>query len=117
MHTEATLTVYTTPPTARAMSTSAGPGLFYALCLPLFGLVVTRIRFGSEQKSRRGKLTADALTCLLFSALIFQLACGGSSPTVTGSNGTPSGTYTITVTGTYVTGSLVHTTPVTLKVQ
>jgi len=115
--TAATLTVNTTAPTAAVVSPSVGSNLFYALCFPL-GLVVTGVSFGSKQKPRKGNLTAAALTCLLVSGLIFQLACGGSSsPVVTGSKGTPSGAYTITVTGTYATGSLVHNTPVPLTVQ
>jgi len=116
--TTTTLTVNTTAPTSRAMSGNVGSGLFSAICLPMLGLVVTRVSFGSKQKRRKARLTATALTCLLFSGLIFQLACGGSSsPVVTGSKGTPSGAYTITVTGTYATGSLVHDTPVPLTVQ
>jgi hypothetical protein len=55
---------------------------------------------------------------MLFAGLVFQVACGGGgSTTITGSKGTPAGAYTITVTGTYSTGSLVHTTPTTLTVQ
>jgi hypothetical protein len=97
----------------------AGSELFYALCLPLMGLAATTAGFGSKRKSRRGKLTAGALICMLFSGLVFQIACGSSSnSTGGGSKGTPAGMYTITVTGTYSTGSLVHTTPpTTLTVQ
>jgi len=100
------------------MASSAGSGVFYALWLPLIGLVVTGIGFGSKQRGMRGKVTVAALTCLLFASLIFQVACGGGSSTSGGGNpGTPRGAYTITVTGTYSTGSLVHTTPTTLTVQ
>jgi uncharacterized repeat protein (TIGR03803 family) len=118
--TPATLTVSTTAATAAVMFPSAGSELFYALCLPLVGLVATTVGFGSKQKSRKGKLTAAALTCLLFTGLVLQIACGSSSSNSTGgggSKGTPAGTYTITVTGTYSTGSLVHTTPTMLTVQ
>jgi len=115
--TAATLTVNTTAATAAVMSSSAGSTVFYALFLPLIGLAVTRVRLGSDKTRSKGKLTAAVLTCVLFSGLIFQVACGGGSSTTTGSKGTPTGTYTITVTGTYSTGSLVHSTPTTLKVQ
>jgi uncharacterized repeat protein (TIGR03803 family) len=115
----ATLTVNTTAPTPAVMASSAGSGMFYALCLPLIGLVLTGVGFGSKREGMKGRLAVLALTCLLFAGLIFQLACGGgSSSTGGGGNpGTPTGTYTITVTGTYSTGSLVHNTPTTLKVQ
>jgi hypothetical protein len=115
--TPATLTVRTTAPTAAVMSSRTGSGLFFALGLPLIGLVVTRVSFSSKQKSGRQHLAASALACLLFASLFFQVACGGSGSTATGSKGTPTGTYTITVTGTYSTGSLVHSTPTTLRVQ
>jgi hypothetical protein len=122
--TPATLTISTTGPTAAVMFPSAGlPGagseLFYALCLPLIGWVGMTVGFGSQQRSRRGKLTAGALICMLFSGLVFQIACGSSSNSTDGggSKGTPAGMYTITVTGTYSTGSLVHTTPTMLTVQ
>jgi len=107
--TAATLTVNTTGATARAMSSSPGSGFFFALCLPLIGLVVTRLGFGSDRKSTTQILTAVALMGMLFAGLVFQIACGSSSSS--GSKGTPPGAYTITVTGTYSTGSLVHTTP------
>ena len=119
--TPATLTVSTTGPTAAVMFPSAGSKLFYALCLPLMGLAATTAGFGARRKrrkSRRGKLTAGSLICMLFSGLVFQIACGSSSnSTGGGSKGTPAGMYTITVTGTYSTGSLVHSTPTMLTVQ
>jgi uncharacterized repeat protein (TIGR03803 family) len=116
--TQATLTVNTTGPTAAVMPSSAGYGLFYALCLPLIGLMATRVGRGPEQESGKEKLTAVVLTCMLFTGLVFQIACGGNSNGTRGSKGTPAGAYTITVTGTYLTGSLMHTTPpTTLTVQ
>jgi len=119
--TPATLTVNTTGPTAAAMSSSGGSGLFFAFCLPLFGLVVTRVGLSSHFKSShfkrtQGKFAAAALAGLICAGLTFQIACGGSSST-TGSKGTPTGTYTITVTGKDASGALVHSTPTTLKVQ
>jgi len=114
--TPATLTVGTTGPSARAMS-SFGSGVFFALCLSLIGLVATRGGFGSDHNLGKRKLKVVWLIGMLFAGMVFQIACSGSSPK-TGSPGTPQGTYKITVIGTYSTGSLVHTTPnLTLTVQ
>jgi len=115
--TPATLTVKTTAPTAAAMSSRAASRMFYALFLPLIGLV--GIGLGSDRKLRK-ELVAAALVILLFAGLVLQVACGGSSNSSGGggSKGTPSGQYMITVTGTYSTGSLTHTTPtIMLTVQ
>ena len=114
--TPATLTVSTTGPTAAVRFPSAGSKLFYALCLPLVGLAATTAGFGSKRKSRK-KFRAGALTCMLLAGLVFQIACGSSNTGGGGSKGTPAGTYSITVTGTYSTGSLVHTTPTMLTVE
>jgi uncharacterized repeat protein (TIGR03803 family) len=112
--TSATLTVNTTAGGAAAASTNSGSGLFYALCLPVIGLVVCGIRPG---KATKRNLTAVALVGMLLAGMVLQIACGGSSTTTTGSKGTPTGKYTVTVTGTDSTGALVHNTPTTLTVQ
>jgi uncharacterized repeat protein (TIGR03803 family) len=115
--TPATLTVGTTGPTAAALLPRSGFGLFYAVWLPLIGLVATRVGLSSGQK-RKGKISAVVLACMLFSGLVFQAACGGgNTSTGGGSSGTPAGTYTITVTGTGAAGVLVHSIPTILKVQ
>jgi hypothetical protein len=108
----ATLTVNTTGPTAAVMSSSAGSGLFAALCAPLLGWV--GIGLGPDRKSRKARLAAATFSCMLFAGLMLQAACGGSGAT---RPGTPPGAYTINVTGMDSTGSLVHSTPTTLKVQ
>jgi uncharacterized repeat protein (TIGR03803 family) len=118
--TPAILTVSTTGPSAAVVPFSRDYGLFYALCLPLIGLVATRVGLGSDQRRRTRKLTSAVLTCTLIAGLMFQVACGGGSTSTgrgSGNNGTPAGAYTITVKGTDTTGSLVHTTPMVLTVQ
>jgi hypothetical protein len=113
--TTATATVTVT--TAARTSSSAGmiertvlrgSRLWAALfCLPALACVfigATRRRSGSRQRAWVG-ITA----VLLFAVLSF--GCGGGSS----SNGTPVGSYTLTVTGT--SGSLTHTINLTLKVN
>jgi hypothetical protein len=102
--------------TPAVVSSSPGSGLFYALCLPLMGLVATRVGLSSDRKGRKGRLAVATLACMLFAGLVFQAACGGSN-SPGGGGGTPKGTYTITVTGTYAAGSLMHSTTTPLTVQ
>ena len=110
----ATLAVSTTAPTQPQRASTGGSGLLFAVCLPLIGLMVTRVSFGSDLKSRKGPVAAVVLVSMLIAALVSQTGCGGSTH---GSPGTPPGTYNITVTGTYSTGALVHNTPTMLSVQ
>jgi phosphatidylinositol-3-phosphatase len=112
--TAAILTVSTTGPTAGALPSSAGSALFYALWLSLLGLVVAGVNFGSE-RTRKGE--AVILAWVLLTGLVFEVACGGGSTSSSGggSNGTPVGTYTITVTGT--SGSIQHSITTMLTVQ
>jgi uncharacterized repeat protein (TIGR03803 family) len=114
--TPATLTVSTTGPGAGLVRPNPGPRLFYALYLPLIGLFATGAGLGSKQKKWKQSLTVAALTCVLFAGAVFQVACGGGSSSP-GSSGTPVGTYTIAITGKDATGTLLHATTTTLKVQ
>ena len=113
--TPATLTVSTTAPTAGALPSKGGSGLFYAVCLPLIGLVATRVGLGRRQKKE--KILAATLGCILFAGVVFQVACGGNSSGGGGSIGTPAGTYTITVSGVDSSGTLKHSANTMLTVQ
>ena len=109
-----TLTVATTAATTASMRPPSS-GALYAMWLPVGGLAL----LGAGFTSRKKKLWSLLLGCLLFSGLVFLVACGGSSSSGGGGGGghagTPAGTYTITVTGT--SGSLTHNTTVSLVVQ
>jgi hypothetical protein len=82
----------------------AWPGL--SLLLPLMG-----------QGSRRKRLSMYSASFILFACMLGTMACGGggSSSSHTTIPGTPAGTYSVGVTGTY--GSITHTQVVTLTVQ
>jgi hypothetical protein len=111
------LTVNTTAPTSARLSFGTMPRLFHAIWLPLIGLVATVANFRSGRK-RRGTIPALTLG-MLFAGLVFQAACGGSSSSSGsgGGQGTPAGTYIMTVAGTNASGSLKHSATTTLKVQ
>jgi len=99
------LTIGTTATSAQ-LSTSSPPGLFYALCLPMAGMALFGAGLASGPSRKRGVM-ALLLGCLLFSGLMFVVACGGGS----GSSSTPPGTYSITVQGTGG-GVTINGTPV-----
>jgi hypothetical protein len=84
----------------------AGRSGFYALLLPMPGLVLVGLGFGSYnsrgKNSRRKKLLGLLVLWIILTGLIILPACGSSSGNGGGgggNSGTPAGTYTITVTG------------------
>jgi hypothetical protein len=91
-------------------------GLFYAMWLPVGGFLL----LGAGRTSRNQKFSTSLLQGLLFLGLIVLAACGGggasfgSSAAGSGTPGTPAGVYTITVSA---SGSVTHTTNVTLTVK
>jgi hypothetical protein len=76
---------------------------------------------GNAQRKRRTQFLGGPFMLCLVSVVLLIPACGGGSGGggSNGSGGTPSGTYALTVTGTFSSGSarLTHNTSFTLVVQ
>lgn len=109
----ATLTVSTVGPSS-AMLAPAGLGPQFDGMLAL-GMIIPAMLLGTAgaSKQNRRKVLGICLVLLLFSGVAFQMACssgsnssggGGGGGGGGGNPGTPSGQYTITVTGTAGTG-------------
>jgi hypothetical protein len=109
----ATLNLATTASTAmlERPSNRQSSGMVYAMLLPIGGITLLGAGLGSAG-SRRKKWFGFLMLGMLLFALLLMPACSSSSSGGGGGgtdNGTPTGTYTITVTGTsgsnVVTGS------------
>ncbi len=112
------LTVATTAPSVALSSPMFGFRwrALYALWLPVCGMVVLGIGFSRSPGERQGKIVAVLLISLVCTILGAQIACGGSdNQTHRERGGTPAGTYTISVNA--ASGTLSHTTQVTITVQ
>ena len=117
-----TLTVNTTGATASLTPPVLRHDLrpLFALLLPISGCALLGVGLAGGGLRRR-RLLGFLFASLLTASLTFQVACGGGSSSggTGGTPGTPSGSYTVTVTGTSGSGSLilVHKTTVAITVQ
>jgi hypothetical protein len=73
-------------------------------------LLLAILSLGVAGRARRGRLTASIPLILILLSLVFHSSCASNQ-----NSGTPKGTYTVSVTG--VSGSLTHTTVMTLTVK
>jgi uncharacterized protein (DUF2141 family) len=119
-----------TPVTVSVATTGSSATLMYpggltptriklALWLALSGLPGV-VLLGSGRRKRRGRARFGLLLLCVLSVVLMWTACGGASGNGNGgSGGTPVGSYNLTVTGQFSSGSanLVHSTKLTLVVQ
>lgn len=108
-----TLTVTTSPTSASALHLDAA-GFFYASFLPFLGMVSL---FGLEMTMtrKRKRTTAALLFSGVIAGLLLLVSCGGGSSHSPSDGGSPTGTYSVTVTGT--SGLLQRSTSMSLTVQ
>jgi hypothetical protein len=92
-------------------------GVLFATILPVFGLALLGAGMRSSD-SRRKKLFGLFLLGFVAMTLMLMPACSSSSTTVGGGKGgTPTGVYTITVTGTSGGATATGTPALTLTIN
>jgi hypothetical protein len=111
-----TLTITTT---GSSSALFAPRKLFYAMWLPIAGMSLVGMSFGSA-RSRRKKILGFLVIGMIMATLLVLPACGGSSGGGGGGGGggTPAGSYTVTITGTGTDANITTaSTQVTLTVN
>jgi hypothetical protein len=110
--TDVVLTVTTTASTAAL----ARPPIFYAMWLPLSALsFIGMTVLGIPRRRRKAAAIVVTLVCGSWLGLLIGCGGGSSGSTTPPYNGTPKGTYTVTVRGT--SGNLTETTTFSLTVN
>jgi FG-GAP-like repeat len=90
-------------------------------CIPLSGILglIALATLGAKCRARRPQMVYGAAFVCLLSIGLTMSACGGGSSGNGGGGGTQAGTYNLTVTGSFTSGSnkLTHNMNLTLVVQ
>ncbi len=109
------VSVSTMAPTEEALAQHSGMSqwvLAFWMQLPGFGILGL---FLAGQRSRRKQLAIVALSFIISSLLLISGCAGGTGIAPQGNSGTPSGSYSITVTGS--SGALQHSLVLSLTVN